>query len=68
MIIGHFAFYGCERLEKVIIPRSVERIGFYAFEYCRNATIILRKHKKDFKEIDLDAFNGVKDVKKEIRN
>ena len=66
--IGNFAFWRCERLEKVIIPRSVERIGFHAFWGCKNATIILRKHKKDFKEINLDAFKGVKDVKKEIRN
>lgn len=32
--IGQFAFWECDRLEKVIISRSVEEIGFKAFFGC----------------------------------
>lgn len=66
--IGLSAFSGCNRLEEVEIPKSVEYIGYCAFESCYNATIILKKHKKDFRYIGPSAFSGVKDVKKEIRN
>lgn len=41
-----------------------------AFEDCRNATIILKKHNKVFKGFGfgLEAFKGVRDVKEEIRS
>ena len=54
--IGDWAFEYCDRLEKVIIPESVERIGIKAFWKCRNATVILKKPKREFKEIEEDAF------------
>ncbi len=34
--IGHYAFYGCDKLESIIIPESVTSIGNYAFDSCVN--------------------------------
>ena len=66
--IGRWTFIGCEKLKKVIIPESVEYIGYRPFRNCKNATIILKKPKKDFKEIDDWAFEGCKDVEEEVGN
>ena len=66
--IGQYAFWCCDKLKEVEIPKSVEVIGYCSFYGCRQATIILKKYKKDFKYIGSYAFSGVKDVKKEIRN
>ena len=65
--IGHFAFEFCSRLEEVKIPKNVEEIGYRAFGECNNATIILRKLESEFKEIEDEAFYGVRYVKEEIR-
>ena len=37
--IGEFAFSGCTKLEKVVIPSSVMEISRNAFYLCKNATI-----------------------------
>ena len=72
--IGDWTFEYCDRLEKVIIPKSVERIGVKAFWKCRNATVILGKPRSEFKEIEEDAFFWCdvrveeKDVKEEAGN
>ena len=66
--IGRNAFRGCEELEKVEIPKSVEKIGYCAFCDCYNATIILRKKEENFKFLGVCAFDCVIDVKEEIRN
>ena len=66
--IGIAAFAGCRNLRKVVIPKSVEWIDYDAFWGCEEATIILKKHKKDFKRIGNCALNGVRDVKEEVRN
>ena len=66
--IGTWAFWCCDNLKEVVIPKSVKRIEDYAFCSCRQATIILKKHKKDFKYIGISAFKGCKDVKKEVRS
>ena len=34
--IGHYAFYNCEGLEKIVIPNSVKEIGGEAFSGCYN--------------------------------
>lgn len=62
------AFCGCYKLEKVVIPESVDWIRWSAFSHCWRATIILRKPESEFKEIGRWAFNGVRDVKEEIRS
>lgn len=66
--IGYAAFQGCERLEKVEIPKSVRWIEGYTFSGCVDATIILKKPKKDFEEIGETSFDGVRYVKEEIRS
>lgn len=66
--IGWRSFWGCKKLKKVIIPKSVEVIKNYVFVGCEKATIILRKPKSEFKEIARSAFNGCRYVKEEIRN
>lgn len=65
--IGIWAFVGYKKLKKVVIPKSVEDIGDGAFENCREATIILKKPKKDFAYIGNWVFKDCKDVKEEIR-
>ena len=67
-IIGVASFEWCYNLKKVVIPKSVEEIREDAFYDCMKATIILKKHKKDFKYIDDWAFGYCKYVKKEIRS
>ena len=62
-----YAFWGCVRLKKVVIPESVDVINYRSFWGCINATIILRKPEKDFDYIDQEAFLGCRDVKEEVR-
>ena len=50
--IGYGAFDGCSRLENIVIPDGVERIGDYAFRYC-DAYIII---PSSVKEIGPSAF------------
>ena len=64
--IGIWAFVGYKNLKKVVISKSVMEIGEGAFEKCREATIILKKPKKDFVRIGSDAFIDCKDVKEDI--
>lgn len=67
-LIENSAFCGCYKLEEVIIPKSVEAIGNYAFDRCKEAVIILRKPKSEFRYIGLFSFDGCRDVKEEVRN
>lgn len=64
--IGNIAFCDCHRLKKVEIPEGVEEIWDCAFYGCEEATITLRKSKKDFAKIGVRAFYGVRKVKEEI--
>lgn len=66
--LSAFEDWSWRRLDKVIIPESVEVIGREAFCYCSRATIILKKAESEFKEIGEWAFRECKDVKEEIRN
>lgn len=65
--IGSYTFT-CSKLRKVIIPKSVDWIGYAAFAYCKGATIILKKAESEFKEILPLAFKDCKYVKEEVRN
>jgi len=64
--IGVCAFWSCWELERVVIPESVEWIGSHAFNWCRNAVIILKKPRREFRHIGDYAFLGCKYVKEEI--
>ena len=66
--VGAKVFEFCNRLEEVVVSENVEEIGNFAFDGCRKATIILKKHKRDFVRIGSCAFLGVRDVKEEVRN
>ena len=66
--VGDRAFWGCDRLEEVIIPKSVEWIGNYALDWCRNAVIILKKPRSEFRHIGPYAFWECKNVKEEVRD
>ena len=66
--VGICVFEYCQWLKKVIIPKSVDEIGDFAFYYCKNATMILRKSRKDFVRIGVRAFYCIKDVKEEVGN
>lgn len=65
-VIGDHAFRDRHKLEEVIIPKSVEWIGNYAFDWCRNAVITLEKPRSEFRFIGDYAFLGCKYVKEEI--
>ena len=52
----------CLGLKKVVIPGSVEWIENFAFWDCKNVTIILKKHKNEFKGIGETSFLGCKSV------
>ena len=66
--IEYSTFQDCKMLKKVSIPRSVDYIGYRAFEGCETATIILRKPKSEFKLIGDSAFKACKYVKEEVRS
>lgn len=70
--IGQYAFRGCRWLEKVIIPKSVERVGDCAFECCGKAEITVKKAKsKLISGIGINAFymcKSVEYVKEETGN
>lgn len=54
--VGKSGFWGCEKLREVIIPKSVEEIGYRAFDGCLRTTIILKKPMREFKSIGCNAF------------
>ncbi len=62
--IADAAFSGCKRLEKVILPSSLENIDRFAFYACESLTEILIPEK--VREIGTDAF-GKCDRLKTIR-
>ena len=61
--IGGWVFMDCLGLKKVVIPESVDWIENFAFWDCKKATIILKKHKNEFKGIGKTSFLGCKNVK-----
>lgn len=46
--IGMYAFYGCERLEKVLLPERLECIDAGAFEACSRLTGVQFPHSLKF--------------------
>ena len=66
--VGYRAFWGCHGLKKVEIPESVEEIRSWAFDWCYNAEIILKKPKRELKFLGSWAFSGCRYVKEETRD
>lgn len=68
--IGEAALCYCKKLEKIVIPKSVEKIKYKAFYDCSRAVIILKKPRIEI-ETEICVFLGCKAVmyvKEEIRS
>ena len=53
--IGDVAFYGCEGLKKIDIPKEIESIGVFAFAHCTSlATIYYEGNKREWNSITKD--------------
>ena len=54
-----FAFYGCEGLKAIDIPKMVQRVGCCAFENCTGLErVTLFEGTRDYPQICSDAFTG----------
>lgn len=62
--IGGCAFWDCERLEKVVIPGSVEVIKYNAFWYCRKLREVIIP--ENVEEIEEGAFKGCSSLEEVI--
>ena len=54
--INKFAFKDCEMLEKLVLPKSIKRIGINAFYRCINLKVIESKVSKE--EIQFEGYVG----------
>lgn len=54
--IGYYAFFECEKIESVSLPKSIERIDHSAFKDCKNLKSI--SIEEGLKYIDTYAFYG----------
>ena len=63
-VIGGSMFYGCESLNEIIIPESVEEIDEDAFANCHSLTEIASP--KSVKKIHGDAFRDCTNLKRVI--
>ena len=60
-IFGYSLFNGCKKIEKIILPKSIEEIGQCAFWYCKNLkTIIIHSNVKI---IEPGLFGGCSELK-----
>ena len=57
--IGSYAFYGCENLINVILPKGVKDIGDNSFSYCELNSIDVPKNTE---KISVSAFEGVLNI------
>lgn len=62
--IGYRAFWGCVRLEKVVISKSVKDIGSFAFYGCKNARVFIKNKNTT---MGVCVFADCRDVKEKIR-
>ena len=46
--LGTTAFTQCDALEKITLPKSIEKIGYRAFQGCSNLTEVISKIKEPF--------------------
>jgi hypothetical protein len=59
-VIGNSAFFGCEKLESVVLPKSVVSIESQAFFNCDNLVSITVKSGNPFNQTNYpDIFSGV---------
>ena len=56
--IGDYAFYDWDRIKSVIIPGSVDSIGYAAFQWCSNLTTVTMKYGvKQISPFAFDCYN-----------
>ena len=54
--IGEYAFYYCTELQQVVLPNTIEKIGYYAFDCCPITYVEL---PESLLEIHSGAFDGL---------
>lgn len=59
--IGEYAFAGCKRLEKIVIPHGVVKIGRNAFQNCINLQEVILPDTLTY--IDAQAFAGCENLR-----
>jgi len=61
---GYSLFFGCEKFEKIILPKTIEEIGIYSFLGCSNLTsLIIYSKVKNIKPGIWGGCNKLNDVK-----
>lgn len=66
--IDSSAFYGCERLEDIMLPASLERISRYAFSGCRRlGKVVIPKNTEKIEHYAFEEAASSFEVKAEIR-
>lgn len=53
--IGAYAFYYCQNLENIVIPKKVKSIGNYAFQFCDNLNSITFLTDGPLAQLDADV-------------
>lgn len=61
--IGDSAFYTCENIKKITIPKSVESIGNKAFHWCSNLEYIEFEEESNLKFIGEECFRWCLELK-----
>lgn len=54
--IGEYAFYCCTELQQVVLPNTIEKIGYHAFDLCPITHVDL---PESLLEIDSEAFSDL---------
>lgn len=57
-VVGN-AFYDCNRLESIELPKSVKSIGYYAFYHCISLKSLIVNNVPDSIELEGDVFWGL---------
>ena len=60
LYLGHQSFFGCENLEKIVLPSSLESVNYWVFFYCPSIKEIHCKGKNPPKNNTLNGFVNTK--------
>ncbi len=59
---GAHKFYKCTNLQCVVIPKTVEEIGYYAFQSCENLEQVIFDEDSALRKIEYNAFANCKQL------